>query len=107
MGIEILGGNARPRRAPLRRERSHHALELIDAAGPARFEIITPREHASRGAQLSVRALDDAPALHQRLTDAGVVCDFRRPDVVRVAFAPLYNSFEGVARFTSILTGQA
>jgi kynureninase len=80
------------------------ALEIIDAAGPARFEIITPREHASRGAQLSVRALDDAPALHKRLTDAGVVCDFRRPDVVRVAFAPLYNSFEDVARFAAILT---
>ncbi len=67
------------------------------------YEIITPLDPKERGAQLSVRL---QPGLLNKvmevLEDNGVVVDERRPDVVRVAPAPLYNSFEDVWRFVHI-----
>ena len=78
-------------------------LEAIDSIGADRFEVITPRDPQARGCQLSIRAKQDGPELFEDLTKAGIVCDFRRPDVIRVAGAPLYNSFEDVARFCEIL----
>lgn len=60
------------------------------------MEIITPREPKRRGCQLSVRIR--RPGAEQALAAAGVVCDVREPDVVRLAPAPLYNSFHDVWR---------
>ena len=80
-----------------------YMLGLIDTIPSERFEIITPRALHRRGSQLSIRTLKSPEALFEALTEAGVVCDFRRPDVIRVAPAPLYNSFEDVWRFCAIL----
>ena len=80
-----------------------YLLELIDEIPNERFEIITPRDPGARGCQLSIRTRFDGQELFQALTDAGVICDFRRPDVIRVAPAPLYNSFEDVWRFCQVL----
>ena len=44
-----------------------------------------------------------AKALVRRLAAAGVVCDFREPDVLRVAPVPLYNRFEDVHAFSRVL----
>lgn len=67
------------------------------------YGIITPRNTAERGAQLSVQLnpglLD---AVLQRLEEAGVVVDERKPDVIRVAPAPLYNTLEDVEAFVQI-----
>jgi kynureninase len=41
----------------------------------------------------------------ERLEAAGVTCDWREPDVIRVAPVPLYNRFEEVYRFVEILRG--
>ena len=64
------------------------------------FAIITPAATAARGAQLSLRLAPGLlePLLHE-LERRGVVVDERRPDVVRVAPAPLYNSYADVAAF--------
>jgi len=70
---------------------------LIDVRLAGMVEIITPRRAAARGAQLSVRATggrEAGRALFEGLAAAGVVCDWREPDIVRLAPAPLYNSFE-------------
>jgi kynureninase len=68
--------------------------------GLKRYTILTPTNPEQRGAQLSIR-LDDGllEIVMERLEDEGVVVDERRPDVVRVAPAPLYNTFEDVWRF--------
>ena len=67
------------------------------------YHIITPSHLAQRGAQLSIRLAPGllGPVL-QDLEHAGVVVDERKPDVVRVAPAPLYNTFQDVWDFVHI-----
>jgi kynureninase len=58
------------------------------------FEIITPKDKEGRGAQLSLKLKDGLlDVVMKELEERGVVVDERRPDVIRVAPAPLYNSF--------------
>jgi len=62
-------------------------------------EIITPRAPEARGCQVSLRIARShaaAKRCHDLLTAAGVVGDWREPDVLRLAPAPLYNSFSDV-----------
>lgn len=69
------------------------------------YEIITPANREERGAQLSVRL---EPGLLEGvmrvLEDAGVIVDERRPDVIRVAPAPLFNTFSEVWDFANVFT---
>jgi kynureninase len=93
--------------AALRRksERLTGYLErLLRRLPPAHLEILTPSEPAARGGQLSLRVGRDARALVRALEAAGVVVDFREPDVLRVAPVPLYNTFHEVWRFATLLT---
>jgi kynureninase len=62
-------------------------------------EIITPGAPEQRGCQLSLRIsrpAAEARRCHERLTAAGVIGDWREPDVLRLAPIPLYNSFSDV-----------
>jgi kynureninase len=74
---------------------------LIDALVPD-VEILTPRDPAARGAQLSLRVVD-APGRLTALEAAGVVVDFREPDIIRVAPVPLYNTFHDAWRAARVL----
>jgi kynureninase len=74
---------------------------LLEHLAPA-VRIITPAEPAERGCQLSLR-VDGARHVFERLGAAGVVCDWREPDTLRVAPVPLYNRFEDVWRFSERL----
>jgi|694.fasta_scaffold02862_20 kynureninase len=67
------------------------------------LEIITPRDTAHRGCQLSVVANGFGKALHQDLINQGVISDWREPNVIRFAPVPLYNSFKDVFEFGKIL----
>lgn len=69
---------------------------LLDAVPSERWSIITPRDPAARGAQLSIRIPTGGRAVFDRLAAAGIVCDWRDPDVIRIAPVPLYNSFRDV-----------
>jgi kynureninase len=69
-------------------------------------ELITPRAPESRGCQLSIRILGDRSRgrrVLDRLTELGVICDWREPDVIRVAPIPLYNRFQEVFIFSERL----
>ena len=67
------------------------------------LEIITPRDKAKRGAQLSILAHGQGKALFDALSDQGVIADWREPNVIRIAPAPLYNSYEDCYRFGQYL----
>jgi kynureninase len=73
---------------------------LAELAG-ARIAIVTPTDPAQRGCQLSLRLASASGAglgLFQALSARGVVCDWREPDIIRVAPVPLYNGYEDVLR---------
>lgn len=76
---------------------------LIDEIGDERISIITPRDPAGTGCQLSIRVKDADRSLFDAVTQRGVVADWREPDVIRVAPVPLYNKFNDVFRFSEIL----
>jgi kynureninase len=79
---------------------------LLDQIGSERFGVITPREPNDRGCQLSILAHQHPKELFAELEHAGVKCDFREPNVIRAAPAPLYNTFHEVWRFAQILAEQ-
>lgn len=76
---------------------------LIDEIKDSRINIITPRNPEERGCQLSIQVKNANKELHTQLTKAGVISDWREPDVIRVAPAPLYNNFEDVYQFSQKL----
>jgi kynureninase len=80
-----------------------HLEFLIQRIGSKKFSIITPGDANARGAQLSIVAHEHPKELFQELQAGGVKCDFREPNVIRVAPTPLYNTFHEVWRFAQIL----
>lgn len=71
--------------------------QLADA-----LQIVTPREPARRGCQLSLRVVggrERGRALFEYLGARGVLGDWREPDVIRISPAPLYNTHADVLRF--------
>ncbi len=76
----------------------------------AGVRVLTPRDPAARGCQLSLVLPGDARGVFRALGERGMVCDFREPDVVRAAPAPLYCSYHDVWRLAramkSVLGGE-
>lgn len=69
----------------------------------APYTIITPSNPAERGAQLSVLLKPGLlESVQKYIEERGVVVDERKPDVLRIAPAPLYNSFHDVHRFVVV-----
>ena len=83
--------------------------QLLESRLGDRIEILTPRDPESRGAQLSVRlraAHGNGRALFDRMLAGGLTCDWREPDVIRLAPAPLYNSYEDCWRAVELIAGE-
>ena len=78
-------------------------LECVREYVPAgRVESLTPVAHQERGSQVALRC-EDAGDVMRRLIERGVVGDFRRPDVLRFGFTPLYVGFGDVERAARVL----
>ena len=73
-------------------------LELND-----KVKIITPTLPQYRGCQLSIKLLHPNHDIVTILKNKGIICDWREPDVIRVAPVPLYNSFVDCFNFVKIL----
>ncbi|QHS62050.1 kynureninase [Chitinophaga agri] len=68
-----------------------------------KFEIITPKNCKERGAQLSLLFHEKGREIQQKMTDAGIIVDWREPGVIRISPAPLYNSYGDVFHFYEII----
>lgn len=80
-----------------------YLAELLQGLDTDKIRIMTPLDPSERGAQLSLQIKNSDRSLHQALTGLGVVSDWREPDVIRVAPAPLYNSYQDVYDFVQRL----
>lgn len=77
---------------------------LLASRLPESVEILTPGEAGRRGCQLSLRLRrGGGREVFRRLETDGIVCDWREPDVIRVAPVPLYNRFADVHAFVDRL----
>jgi kynureninase len=71
---------------------------LVDQRGAAGLELLTPRDPAQRGCQLSYRVRGRGEPTLKAVHNRGVVADLRQPDVIRLAPVPLYTTFSDVRR---------
>jgi len=76
---------------------------LVKSLGEDIVDIITPSNPDQRGSQLSIRVKKADKELFNKISEEGVIADWREPDVIRVAPVPMYNSFEDVYLFYEIL----
>lgn len=83
-----------------------YLIDLLDQLPSGKVELITPRAAAARGCMVCLRVPRQPREALARLQAAGVVCDFREPDVIRAAPVPLYNTFSEVRAFARLLGGQ-
>ncbi len=90
-----------------RRHLSDYLLFIIDycneQTGEKIIDVITPRNEKERGCQVSMLMMKKGRDIFDGLTKQGVIADWREPNVIRVAPVPLYNSFEDVCKFGSIV----
>jgi kynureninase len=78
-------------------------LHEIDKEVDSTFDIITPANQEERGTQLSVFLHGEGRELFNYLMKNGVITDWREPNVIRLAPAPFYCSFEDMFHFGQIL----
>ncbi|MET9515099.1 kynureninase [Streptomyces sp. NPDC002994] len=84
-------------------------LECVDAYVPRGLVTsVTPAAHEERGSQVSLRCEAgsggrEAADVMRELIARGVVGDFRRPDVLRFGFTPLYVGFADAERAARVL----
>lgn len=86
---------------------AEHLLDGIladDTGSEPSFRVLTPRNAHERGAQLSVLLRDGLlERVSDTFVDEGIVCDKRKPGVIRVAPVPLYCTFQDVWKFMDTL----
>lgn len=63
------------------------------------YENITPMNVSERGNQISIKLSQPVKDFAHLLIEHGFICDFRQPDILRVAPSPLYNSFQDIYDF--------
>ncbi len=78
-------------------------LEYLVKTISDNVEIITPFVPSERGNQLSLVMKENGKVVFNELGEKGIVCDWREPDVIRIAPSPLYNSYADIYFFFEIL----
>lgn len=90
--------------AKSKRLTSYMELLITKLDTKKKVTIVTPSDESKRGCQLSlIFSAKSAKLIIEAILNAGVYCDFREPNCIRVAPVPLYNSFADVYDFVSLL----
>ncbi|RKP08487.1 L-kynurenine hydrolase-like protein [Thamnocephalis sphaerospora] len=76
---------------------------LQDLVQKFNMKIITPRSPSERGCQLSILLDCDVDTVFPQMMAAGLICDERKPNCIRLGPTPLYNSFTDVHRAAEII----
>ncbi|HZJ08033.1 MAG TPA: kynureninase [Nocardioidaceae bacterium] len=104
--LDVFGGIDHPTLRAASLSLTDYFIDLVDARLGDQLAVITPREHARRGSQVSLRH-EHAYGVVQALIERGVVGDFRSPDVARFGFAPCYVShvdvYDAVDHLVSVM----
>jgi kynureninase len=84
---------------------SDYLFFVLDAINQPdeKFTILTPRNSNERGCQASLSFHKNAKAVFDELLPNGIFADWREPNVIRIAPVPLYNTFEEIFTFATIL----
>ncbi|MEP7228665.1 MAG: kynureninase [Ginsengibacter sp.] len=77
--------------------------EINSSSSKKMIEIITPRNENEHGCQVSLLMLEKGKEIFESLKKNSVIVDWREPNVIRVAPAPLYNTFEDVYTFGNVI----
>ena len=83
-------------------------IQLVEGrCGRHALTLVTPRDRADRGSQVSLAHATGGYAMMQALIARGVIGDFRAPDLLRFGFTPLYTRFidvwDAVDRLAQVL----
>lgn len=84
-----------------------HLAKRIQEELAEEIEILTPLDPDRHGAQLSLRVnagRETGRALFEQLISHDVIGDWREPDIIRMAPAPLYNTLEEVDQFVALVS---
>lgn len=82
---------------------SGYLISLLLQLNHPKINILTPFSDEERGAQVSIQIRDADKSIYEKLSTHHIISDWREPDVIRVAPVPLYNSFQDVFHFYTIL----
>ncbi|KAH7325747.1 pyridoxal phosphate-dependent transferase [Stachybotrys elegans] len=97
----------RAKSLPLTRFLHDECLAAMSPEARRLFRCITPSDPEQRGAQLSLRLVRSEllETVMEKLEEHAVIIDERRPDVIRVAPCPLYNTFGDCVDFAVVFEG--
>lgn len=76
---------------------------LLEPLMGEQIRIITPSDPQQRGCQLSIQIKNGNKTIYNKLTERGVITDWREPNIIRAAPVPLYNTFEEIWQFANHL----
>ena len=82
------------------KNQSKYLRDLLKTINTERIEIITPEDS---GCQTSIRVKYGNKLLYEKISEEGIIADWREPDVIRIAPVPLYNSYLDIYKFYKIL----
>ncbi len=88
---------------PALRKKSEEMIQFLLERIQNDVEIITPFELKDRGCQTSIRVGKQGKSVFEKLSKAGIIADWREPDVIRIAPVPLYNTMEEIDEFAKLL----
>ena len=77
--------------------------KMIYSINNSNIDIITPSNSDDRGSQLSLAIDSDEKDIQLFLKTKNIICDFRKPNVIRVAPCAFYNSYKDIYDFVEVL----